>query len=84
MTREEQIDWLCRLRAYLNNGIIFTPWNKEFTEALNKALEHTKNEEPAYWYKKEYTRDGYIVQIVISLGVLIRVRHHTVLAAVKR
>ena len=39
MTREEQIDWLCRLRAYLNNGIIITPWNKEFTEALNKALE---------------------------------------------
>jgi hypothetical protein len=39
MTREEQIDWLCRLRADLNNGVIFTPWNKEFTEALNEILE---------------------------------------------
>lgn len=39
MTREEQIDWLCRLRADLNNGVIFTPWNKEFTEALNSVLE---------------------------------------------
>ena len=39
MTREEQIDWLCRLRADLNNGIIITPWNKEFTEALNNVLE---------------------------------------------
>lgn len=39
MTREEQIDWLCRLRADLNNGVIFTPWNKEFIEALNDALE---------------------------------------------
>lgn len=39
MTREEQIDWLCRLRADLNNGIIFTPWNKEFTEALTGILE---------------------------------------------
>lgn len=39
MTREEQIDWLCRLRADLNNGVIFTPWNKEFTEALNDVLE---------------------------------------------
>lgn len=39
MTREEQVDWLCRLKADLNNGVIFTPWNKEFTEALNKALE---------------------------------------------
>ena len=39
MTREEQIDWLCRLRADLNNGVIFTPWNKEFTEALTDILE---------------------------------------------
>ena len=39
MTKEEQIDWLCRLRADLNNGVIFTPWNKEFTEALNDVLE---------------------------------------------
>ncbi len=47
MTREEQIDWLCRLRADLNNGVIFTPWNKEFTEALNDVLEQeptTKND----------------------------------------
>lgn len=39
MTREERIDWLCRLRADLNNGVIFTPWNKEFTEALTEVLE---------------------------------------------
>ena len=39
MTREEQTDWLCRLRAYLNNGVIFTPWNKEFTKALTGILE---------------------------------------------
>ena len=39
MTREEQTDWLCRLRADLNNGVIFTPWNKEFTEALTGILE---------------------------------------------
>lgn len=39
MIREERIDWLCRLRADLNNGVIFTPWNKEFTEALTGILE---------------------------------------------
>ena len=39
MTKEECIDWLCRLRADLNNGVIFTPWNKEFTEALTNILE---------------------------------------------
>lgn len=39
MTREERVDWLCRLRADLNNGIILTPWNKEFTEVLNDVLE---------------------------------------------
>lgn len=39
MTKEEQIDWLCRLRADINNGVIFTPWNKEFTEALTEVLE---------------------------------------------
>ena len=52
MTREEQIDWLCRLRADLNNGVIFTPWNKEFTEALNDALQQeptTKNDLGVDW-----------------------------------
>ena len=47
MTREEKIDWLCRLRANLNNGVIVTPWNKEFTKALNEVLEQeptTKND----------------------------------------
>lgn len=39
MTREEQIDWLCRLKADLNNGVIFTPWNKEFIEALTSILD---------------------------------------------
>ena len=43
MTREEQTDWLCRLRADLNNGVIFTPWNKEFTEALSSILERETN-----------------------------------------
>lgn len=47
MTREEQIDWLCRLRSDLNNGVIFTPWNKEFTEALTGALEQEPCEN---WY----------------------------------
>ena len=45
MTREERIDWLCRLRACLNNGVIFTPWNKGFTEALNDVLEKEESEE---------------------------------------
>lgn len=38
MTRVEQIDWLCRLRAYLNDGCIITPWNKQFTEALDGII----------------------------------------------
>ena len=45
MTREEQVDWLCRLRADLNNGVIFTPWNKEFTEALTDILEQVPCED---------------------------------------
>lgn len=48
MTREEQIDWLCRLRADLNNGIIFTPWNKEFTEALTDVLDVLENNEEPF------------------------------------
>ena len=39
MTNGEKLDWLCRLRADMNNGVIFTPWNKEFTEALTGILE---------------------------------------------
>ena len=39
MTREEQVDWLCRLRSALDNEFISTPWNKEFTEALEGILE---------------------------------------------
>ena len=39
MTREEQVDWLCRLRSALDNEFISTPWNKEFTEALTGILE---------------------------------------------
>lgn len=38
MTREEKIDCLCRLRACLNDGTIFTPWNKQLTEALDETL----------------------------------------------
>lgn len=45
MTNEEQTDWLCRLRAYLNNGVIVTPWNKEFTEAITDILEQTDGED---------------------------------------
>ena len=44
MTREEQTDCLCRLRAYLNNGVIVTPLNKEFTEALTGILEQEPQE----------------------------------------
>lgn len=39
MTKEEQTDWLCRLRAELNSRVIDTPWNKKFTEALTGILE---------------------------------------------
>ena len=39
MTKEEKLDWLCRLKADLNNGVIFTSWNKEFTVALTDILE---------------------------------------------
>lgn len=39
MTKEEQINWLRLLKADLSNGIIFTPWNKEFIEALTGILD---------------------------------------------
>ena len=58
MTREEQTDWLCRLRAYLNNGVIFTPWNKEFTEALTGILDQSpKTEQFAKWVAAEIFDD---------------------------
>lgn len=69
MTNEEQIDWLCRLRADLNNGVIFTPWNKEFTEALTEVLEPQPCEDAisrtkaienfADWYGYDYNNQGY-------------------------
>ena len=43
MTKEEQIDWLCRLRSFLNNGVIVTPWNKEFIKSLDSILEQKPN-----------------------------------------
>ena len=53
MTKEEQTDWLCRLRSDLNNGVINTPWNKEFTEALTDILEQESCEDVVldkhYW-----------------------------------
>lgn len=58
MTREEQTDWLCRLRADLNNGVIFTPWNKEFTEALTGILDQSpKTEQFAKWVATEMFDD---------------------------
>ena len=57
MTREGQIDWLCRLRTDLNNGMIFTPWNKEFTEALNDVLE--QEPKTGHWDSIQ----GYIMDI---------------------
>ena len=58
MKREEQTDWLYRLRAYLNNGVIFTPWNKEFTEALTGILEQApKMEQFAKWVATEIFND---------------------------
>lgn len=39
MTNEERIDWLCRLRTDIDNGIIYTPWKDEFIEALNGVVE---------------------------------------------
>ena len=82
MTREEQIDWLCRLRTDLNNGVIFTPWNKEFTEALNGALE----QEPKFiaksdgtieqmkncndcLFKKEWEKIGKLLSVVLEKQV---------------
>ena len=64
MTREEQTDWLCRLRASLNNGVIFTPWNKEFTEALTGILEQSPKTGHwivvvAKWGDKITTVSGY-------------------------
>ena len=58
MTREEQTDCLCRLREDLNNGVIFTPWNKEFTEALTGILEQEpKTEQFAKWVATEIFDD---------------------------
>ena len=58
MTREEQTDWLCRLRAYLNDGVIVTPLNKEFTEALTGILkQELKTEQFAKWVAKEIFDD---------------------------
>ena len=58
MTREEQTDWLCRLRANLNNGVIFTPWNKEFTEALTGILDQEpKMEQFVKWVATEIFDD---------------------------
>lgn len=54
MTREEYVDWLCRLRADLNNGVIFTPWNKEFTEALTGILEQESIAQERYEDLCEY------------------------------
>lgn len=54
MTREEQTDWLCRLRADLNNGVIFTPWNKEFTEALTGILEQEQKTGHWEWVQYDY------------------------------
>ena len=60
MTREEQIDWLCRLRASLNNGIIITPWNKKFTEALTDILEQELNLDEIRAEIAEYKDDKII------------------------
>lgn len=38
MTKEELIDWLCRLRSDLNTGVLLTPWKNEYTEALNFVI----------------------------------------------
>lgn len=58
MTREEQTNWLCRLRAYLNDGVIVTPLNKEFTEALTGILkQELKTEQFAKWVAKEIFDD---------------------------
>ena len=64
MTREEQVDWLCRLRADLNNGVIFTPWNKEFTEALTDILEQEQCEDEYIKVPKKalkYRTSGMVV-----------------------
>ena len=51
MSSEDRIDWLCRLRSDLNNGILFTPWRQEYVEALDDVLD-PKNKS-YYEYTKE-------------------------------
>lgn len=71
MTREEQTDWLCRLRAYLNNGVIFTPRNKEFTEALTGILEQSpKMEQFAKWVATEIFDDMHVIFIASDLNLI--------------
>lgn len=71
MTREEQTDWLCRLRANLNNGVIFTPWNKEFTEALTGILEQSpKMEQFAKWVATEIFDDMHVIFIASDLNLI--------------
>jgi len=51
MSSKDRIDWLCRLRADLNNGVIDTPWNKKFIEALDDVLD--PRNKSYYEYTKE-------------------------------
>lgn len=62
MTREEQIDWLYRLRADLNNGTIFAPWKKEFTEALTGVLD----QEPC---EDVISREDTLKAMIEQLGI---------------
>ena len=77
MTREEQIDWLCRLRADLNNGIIFTPWNKEFietTEALIGILEQEPCDDVCEWFEQYVDIATDIVELRFSDGTVKRAK----------
>lgn len=41
MKTEDRIDWLCRLRAWLECRAIDTPHNEKFIEAITDALKKT-------------------------------------------
>ena len=46
------------IKSTLNNGVIFTPWNKECTEALTGILEQEpKTEQFAKWVAAEIFDD---------------------------
>lgn len=48
MTKEERLDWLCRLRSSLDTlmpyGFAPNKWESNFTEALNETIQELEND----------------------------------------